>query len=108
MNSDDPSLRRLPWAGEGSRPCYLSTDGTGPVSRLVNRIEAVQLGLAGRLLGHAQGVLADLGQCTASELGFLAAQLADALHDALFVAESRGSRLALADGSDDADDDEHV
>ncbi|WP_052808877.1 ATP-binding protein [Streptomyces natalensis] len=97
MNGDDPGVRALPRTVGDGRPCYLSTDGTGPVSRLANRIEAVQLGLAGRVLGQGRNVLAECGPAVASELRFLCAQLVDALDDALFIAESRRLRLASAD-----------
>ncbi|MGW2628136.1 ATP-binding protein [Streptomyces chattanoogensis] len=97
MNGDDPDARALPRTAGDGRPCYLSTDGTGPVSRLANRIEAVQLGLAGRVLGHARGVLAERGPATAAELRVLCGQLTEALHDARLIAESRGIRLAPAD-----------
>ncbi|MFH8584275.1 hypothetical protein ACH4GP_07745 [Streptomyces celluloflavus] len=100
MNREGPSVRLLPWTNADGRPCYLSSDGTGPVSRLADRVEAVQLGLAARLLGHARDTLAAPGLPPTPELGFLAAKLADALHDTLLIAESRGTRLAPAD--DDA------
>ncbi|MFE5738716.1 hypothetical protein [Streptomyces celluloflavus] len=100
MNREDPSVRLLPWTNTDGRPCYLSSDGTGPVSRLADRVEAVQLDLAARLLGHARDTLATPRLSTTPELGFLAAKLADALHDTLLIAESRGTRLAPA--NDDA------
>ncbi|MFF4604501.1 hypothetical protein ACFY12_17460 [Streptomyces sp. NPDC001339] len=67
MNGDSASLRRLPWTGEDGRPCYLSTDGDGPLSRLADRIEAAQLGPSDRLLGRTQGERAGLGKRTTSE-----------------------------------------
>lgn len=97
MNIGEPPPRLLPWTGEGGRPCYLSTDGTGPLSRLADRVEFVQLGLAGRLLEHAREALAQAWSPPDTELGFLAAQLTDALHDALLIAESRGARLVPAE-----------
>ncbi|MER6104717.1 hypothetical protein ABT115_20930 [Streptomyces sp. NPDC001832] len=89
-------IRLLPWTGEDGRPCYLSTDGTGPLSRLADQIEYVQLGLAGKLLDHVRVVLSDATPET-SELRLLTAQLADALRDALLIAESRGDRLTSVD-----------
>ncbi|MBT2399716.1 ATP-binding protein [Streptomyces sp. ISL-100] len=89
--------RLLPWTGEDGRSCYLSTDGDGPLSRLADRIEFVQLGLAGRLLDHARDVLTEAGPVAASDLGVVVAQLTDALRDALLIAESRGARLAPAE-----------
>lgn len=52
-------LRLLPWAGPEGKPCYLSSDGAGFMSRLADQTEAVQLGLAGELIEEAQQVLAD-------------------------------------------------
>ncbi|MFD4860050.1 hypothetical protein [Streptomyces atratus] len=89
-------IRLLPWTGADGKPCHLSTDGTGPLSRLADQIEYVQLGLAGKLLDHVRVVLSSAAP-EASELRLLTAQLADALHDALLIAESRGDRLAPAD-----------
>ncbi|CAM5505189.1 hypothetical protein GCM10010329_63590 [Streptomyces spiroverticillatus] len=42
--------RPLPWTGEAGQPCHLSTDGFGPATRHADRIEALQLGLADKLL----------------------------------------------------------
>ncbi|SEC27936.1 Histidine kinase-like ATPase domain-containing protein [Streptomyces sp. 2224.1] len=83
MNVDHTSLRRLPWTGEDGRPCYLSTDGTGPVSRLVNRLEGMAPGAAGGPLGQAQDVFADFGRDPEPELGSPESQLTDALWGAL-------------------------
>jgi hypothetical protein len=48
MTQDE--LRLLPWSGPGGKPCYLSTDDRdGYVSRLADRIEALQLGAADQL-----------------------------------------------------------
>ncbi|MFH9937127.1 ATP-binding protein [Streptomyces olivaceus] len=54
-------------------------------------MEAVQLGLGERLLGRALYVLEEC-RPEFEELHRLAAQLADALADALFIAASRGTR----------------
>ncbi|MEN8655724.1 ATP-binding protein [Streptomyces sp. 21So2-11] len=81
--------RLLPWTGEDGRFCYLSTDGTGPLTRLADEVETLQLALAARLLTHARAAFDE-----DSKLGPLAAQLVDALHDALLIAASRGARLA--------------
>ncbi|MDT0458176.1 ATP-binding protein [Streptomyces sp. DSM 41527] len=83
MNADDTSLRRLPWVGEDGRPGYLSTDGTGPVSRLVNRLEAMRPGEAGGPLDQTQDVFADFGLDLESELGSPEGQLMDVLWGAL-------------------------
>ncbi|WP_406735252.1 hypothetical protein OG508_24205 [Streptomyces sp. NBC_01108] len=89
-------IRLLPWTGADGKPNYLSTDGTGPLSRLADQIEYVQLGLAGKLLDHVRVVLSGSTPET-SELRLLTAQLADALRDTLLIAESRGDRLTPAD-----------
>ncbi|WP_157968705.1 ATP-binding protein [Streptomyces geranii] len=68
-------------------------DGHGPVSRIADRIEAAQLGLANRLLGRAREMIAVPGAAKVAELGLMAEQLADALRDALLIAEYRGVRL---------------
>ncbi|MER6027255.1 hypothetical protein [Streptomyces sp. NPDC001851] len=83
--------RLLPWSGAEGKPCYLLTDGDdGPLSRLADATEAVQLGMGGRLLAHARELLPDTPP---GELRFLAECLTQALDDALRVAESRGRRL---------------
>ncbi|MFE7813963.1 ATP-binding protein [Streptomyces sp. NPDC057433] len=97
MNEDATHVRLLPRSGVHDRPCLLFTDGEGPVSRLADRVENVQLGLAGRLLGRTRDLLA-AGGATGSDLGPLAGQLADALADVLLVAESRRRRLPGAYG----------
>lgn len=102
MNGEVDGVRLLPWTGDHGQPCLLLTDGTGSASRLADRIENAQLGLGERLLGQARKVLAEDG-ARGSELGLLSGQLADALSDALLIAESRGARLGgqrlpLSDG----------
>ncbi|MET8216627.1 hypothetical protein ACFYRD_20950 [Streptomyces hirsutus] len=83
--------RLLPWSGTGGKPCYLITGGRGgPVSRLADTTESVQLGMGTELLAHARGLLPDAPQ---GELRYLAECLTEALDDALRVAESRGRRL---------------
>ncbi|MFF8829678.1 hypothetical protein [Streptomyces sp. NPDC015131] len=84
--------RLLPWAGEDGRPCYVLGDGTGPLSRVADQVEGVQLGMAGDLLGHADAMLADR-RVGGGELRFLAGCLTQALRDVVRVAESRGARL---------------
>ncbi|MCI3240579.1 MULTISPECIES: hypothetical protein [Streptomyces] len=83
--------RLLPWAGEEGKPCYLISDDVGgPLSRLADATESIQLGMGAELLAHA----GDLLPCAPpGELRFLAERLAEALRDALRVAESRGLRL---------------
>ncbi|MGA4985282.1 hypothetical protein ACPB9I_24935 [Streptomyces cellulosae] len=89
----------------GRRGCQLVADdtGTGRLSRLADEIEAVQLGMADDLLGHAVDLLGDTG-ATALQLRHLAACLAEALHDVHRIARSRGARLHVSDGDEeDAD-----
>ncbi len=109
VNGDEVNhaVRLLPWTGSGGQPCLLISDGDGPVSRIADRVEAAQLGLAGRLLGRAQEAIAT-PELSISELGVLAAQLTEALHDALLIAECRGARLgAVGYGSPQHDEDIH-
>ncbi|WP_031017432.1 hypothetical protein [Streptomyces sp. NRRL S-1314] len=97
--------RLLPWSNLDGNPCYLVTDdtGTGCISRLADEIEAVQLGMADDLLGHAVDLLGDT-RATAPQLRYLAACLAEALHDVHRIARSRGARLHVPDGDEeDAD-----
>ncbi|WP_217242380.1 ATP-binding protein [Streptomyces sp. AC555_RSS877] len=94
MNEEADRVRLLPWTGAHGRPCLLLTDEEGGVaSRLADRIESVQLGLAQRLLGRARDGLSASGPSGASEFTCLAGQLADALQDVLLIAVSRGTRL---------------
>ncbi|KEG42081.1 hypothetical protein ACH4UX_04785 [Streptomyces althioticus] len=97
--------RLLPWSNLDGNPCYLVTDdtGTGRLSRLADEIEAVQLGMADDLLGHAVDLLGDT-RATAPQLRHLAVCLAEALHDVHRIARSRGARLHVSDGDEeDAD-----
>nr|WP_197972305.1 hypothetical protein [Streptomyces gossypiisoli] len=83
----------MPWAGVHGQRCLLLTDGNGgPASRLADRMEEVQLGLAERLLGRAREMLSGQGMIPA-ETTCLAGQLVDALQDVLRIAVSRGARL---------------
>ncbi|MFE9684081.1 hypothetical protein [Streptomyces sp. NPDC006285] len=86
------SVRLLPWTGEEGRPCYLLGDGTGPLTRIADRVESVQLDMSAELLGHAAELLADR-RATADQLRYLAARLTEALTDVHRVAESRGARI---------------
>ncbi|MEH0429334.1 hypothetical protein SAMN06272781_4479 [Streptomyces sp. 1222.2] len=84
-------VRLLPWTGIEGRSCYLVSDVSGgPISRLADTTEAIQLGMASELLAHARDMLPN---ALPGELGFLAARLTEALADTLRVAESRGHRL---------------
>ncbi|MFE7316664.1 ATP-binding protein [Streptomyces sp. NPDC057555] len=106
MNHDDPDVRLLPRTFADGRAGFLSTDGSGPVSRLADRIEADQLGSARRVLGYVRKERARVGAKTAAELGFLNDRLADALDDVVRIAESRGKRLAPPDEDRDDERDE--
>ncbi|UYQ62197.1 hypothetical protein [Streptomyces peucetius] len=89
MNGSPPDrVRLLPWTGPEGKPCYVIGDGTGPVSRVADAVESVQLGMAGDLLDHAAEMLADR-RVTYGELHFLAARLSESLRDVRRVAESR-------------------
>ncbi|MFD7403161.1 ATP-binding protein [Streptomyces sp. NPDC059866] len=95
MSEEADRVRLLPWTGAHGQPCLLLTDGDGgPASRLADRIEDVQLGLAERLLGRAREVLPWCGPGGGAECAGLAGQLADALQDVLLIAVSRGALLA--------------
>lgn len=92
------SWRLLPWTGEGGKPCYVLGDASsGTVSSVADNVESVQLGMADDLLGHAEDLLAE-PRATATELRFLAGRLSESLRDVKRVADSRGVRLASADG----------
>ncbi|MCX4236477.1 hypothetical protein [Streptomyces ortus] len=102
------TARLLPWSGPEGKPCYLVGDGSGHLSRVADRVESVQLGMAGDLLDHAAHMLAD-DKSTSVQLRFLAARMAEALRDVHRIAESRGARLPDAecadlDGIDDSDE----
>ncbi|MFC8009599.1 hypothetical protein [Streptomyces cinereoruber] len=90
-------LRLLPWTGSDGKPCYLSTDDEGShLSRLADSAEALQLGRAADLVSHALEFLGD-EVAELEDLLQLAADLTEALKDALRVATSRGHRLPALD-----------
>ncbi|KUO01910.1 hypothetical protein [Streptomyces caeruleatus] len=96
-------MRLLPWTGAEGKPCYLVGDGTGPVSRLADTVESVQLDMADSLLGHAADLLTDSG-ATPAQLRFLLARMSEALTDVRRIAESRGaSHPVLFPARDDSD-----
>ncbi|MDQ0943392.1 hypothetical protein [Streptomyces sp. V1I1] len=88
--------RLLPWTGAEGKSCYVLGDGTGPVSRVADAIESVQLGMAGDLLAHADDLLAER-RVTTGELRYLARCLSESLRDVKRVAESRGARAPAAE-----------
>ncbi|MEU8968547.1 hypothetical protein AB0D11_04590 [Streptomyces monashensis] len=87
------TVRLLPWAGAEGKPCYLVTDGTGPLSEVADTVESVQLTMAAELLGHAADLLAD-HRATSAQLRFLLARMREALTDVHRIAVGRGARLA--------------
>ncbi|WP_149826873.1 hypothetical protein [Streptomyces tailanensis] len=83
--------RLLPWSDVEDKPCFLVSDEQGgPVTRLADATESIQLGMGAELIGHARDMLPG---APPGELRFLAERLTEALSDALRVAESRGRRL---------------
>ncbi|MGA5294874.1 hypothetical protein ACPCKV_13340 [Streptomyces koyangensis] len=84
--------RLLPWKGEDGKPCYLSGEPNGYLTRVADSIENVQLGMARDLLAHADDLLSS-PKALAGELHYLAARLTESLGQVLRVAESRGARL---------------
>ncbi|MEF9904037.1 hypothetical protein [Streptomyces sp. P9-A2] len=95
--------RLLPWSNLDGNPCYLVTDDTGTsrLSRLADDVEAIQLGMADDLLGHAVDLLGD-DKATTPQLRYLAACLAEALHDVHRIARSRGARLPVPHGGEES------
>lgn len=90
-------LRLLPWSGPENKPCYLSTDDPdGYMSRLADKIEAVQLGAAVELLEAASETLDDQ-DADLNDLRCLAYDLTGVLRDALRVAVSRGHLLRASE-----------
>ncbi|MFD9816803.1 hypothetical protein [Streptomyces sp. NPDC059080] len=86
-------FRLLPWTGENGQLCLLSADeGAGFMWRLADNTEAVQLGMAAGAVDHAHEVLV-AERASREELHYLAGCLAEALTNALRIAESRGQRL---------------
>ncbi|MCZ9338592.1 hypothetical protein NGM37_12480 [Streptomyces sp. TRM76130] len=80
--------RRLPWTGPEGKPAYLLTDGTGPLSRLVDAVDARQLDMAAQLLVHAADLLGD-PRATPDQLRYLLRCMHDALTDVHRIAENR-------------------
>ncbi|MGW1147055.1 hypothetical protein ACWD6I_18810 [Streptomyces sp. NPDC002454] len=97
-HSPAPGPRLLPWSSPEGKPCYLAPDteredGGGYLTRLADGVEATQLTMAEDLLAHTHALL-DEPRLTHPELRFLLARRAEALHDTLRIAHSRGSRTA--------------
>ncbi len=86
-------LRLLPWETETGKPCFLSAGDTdGPVSRLADEIEAIQLQDGADVLAGARAVLDDrqAGECALRRTLRATTQVLGAV---LRVADSRGARL---------------
>ncbi|GHC12729.1 hypothetical protein ACFW5U_10475 [Streptomyces rochei] len=83
--------RLLPWTGSEGKPCYLLTDGDGPLSRLADVVEATHLDMAEELSDHAAALLAD-ARATPEQLRFMVHRMREALTAVRRVAESRGMR----------------
>ncbi|WP_344591615.1 hypothetical protein [Streptomyces violaceusniger] len=94
--------RLLPWNGTNGQPCYLvpGEEGTGHVSKLADEMETFHLRMATELLGHALELLGN-PKAEVEELRFLSNRMVEALRDVLRIAESRGLRLDLPEGSED-------
>ncbi|WP_260636258.1 hypothetical protein [Streptomyces angustmyceticus] len=84
--------RLLPWSSPEGKPCYLLSEGDGPVTRQADAVERTQLASAEILLGHARALLREDG-ATSPEVRFLAGCLTGALGDTLRISRSRGDRL---------------
>ncbi|MCZ9352909.1 hypothetical protein NGM36_24585 [Streptomyces mutabilis] len=91
-NRDPRPARLLPWASPEGKPCYLLTDGDGPVSRFADVVESTHLDMAEDLLDHAAVLLAD-ARTTPEQLRFLLARMSEALRDVHRIALSRGTRM---------------
>ncbi|MCX4964404.1 hypothetical protein OHA98_06150 [Streptomyces sp. NBC_00654] len=89
----NPDVRLLPWSDAQGKGCLLITDNDapGPVSRVADQVEAVQLGMGQELIGHAEEILGD-PRADPGQVRYLAARLTEALGDAVRVAVSRGAR----------------
>ncbi|WP_416971558.1 hypothetical protein [Streptomyces sp. 4F14] len=98
---EEPIRRLLPWTNDLNHPCYLVTSPRGGyVSRLADRIEAAQLGMADDLLEHAKDLL-DGEKVTEDQLRFLIARMGESMTDLRRIAVSRGERIPVtyeADG----------
>ncbi|WP_241777665.1 hypothetical protein [Streptomyces sp. CT34] len=88
----DATARLLPWSSADGKPCFVVGDGTGPVSRIADSIEAAQLDSAAELIDESRRVLAGRAW-TSGELQLLTVELTDSLDEVHRVARSRGARL---------------
>ncbi|MEU4653680.1 hypothetical protein AB0G32_07010 [Streptomyces sp. NPDC023723] len=88
MNNTPRAARHLPWTGPEGKPCYLLTDGTGPLSRIADTIETAQLDMAAQLLRHAADLLDD-PRSTPDQLRYTLTCMHAALTDVHRIAENR-------------------
>jgi hypothetical protein len=89
--------RLLPWESAEGKPCFVVGDGTGPVSRLADDVETVQLAMAADLMGHADEMLAD-PNLPYPQLRYVTTCLHHSLRALHRIARSRGDRLAAVVG----------
>jgi hypothetical protein len=97
------TVRRLPWTGEGGKPCFVKTDGeSGSVmTRLADNFESVHLGMASDLLEYVDQALPD-ENLSDTELRSLVAALCQSVRDLVRVAQCRGERLPVPPEDDEA------
>ncbi|KUJ69879.1 hypothetical protein ACZ90_08580 [Streptomyces albus subsp. albus] len=96
--------RLLPWSGPNGQPAYLLAE-KGPGShlwRLADQMEVVLLRMGTEMVQHARAVAADRTADT-GQLRYTVLRLAEALTDALRVAESRGMLLTGPYEDEEAD-----
>ncbi|MFB8024171.1 MULTISPECIES: hypothetical protein [unclassified Streptomyces] len=91
------TFRLLPGTEGEGKPGYVLGDGSGPASRMAERLVRIRLDMAGDLLDHATELLPDR-RITWVELHFLASRLSESLREVLRVAECRGAAPPCADG----------
>ncbi|MGW2280176.1 hypothetical protein [Streptomyces sp. NPDC001770] len=92
----DSQFRLLPWNSPEGRRCYLSTDDPDSrMSRLADEVEADLVACGEDVLAGAREVLADEAAGEAA-VRFALKATADALRDALLVAECREGRPPFA------------
>ncbi|MFJ8081437.1 hypothetical protein ACIQ6Y_12480 [Streptomyces sp. NPDC096205] len=95
--------RLLPWLSPEGKPCFLVPgSGDGPLSRLADDMEAVQLETAGAVARLAGKVLDD-PKSPYTEVRYAGLRLVECLRDVLRVAESRGMRLVPPETGDNGE-----
>ncbi|MFI0710816.1 hypothetical protein ACH4SK_09205 [Streptomyces inhibens] len=104
MSEPQAVTRLLPWVSPDGKTCFLVSDGKGEggLSRVADRVEAVQLDMAYGLLDHAAGMLGD-SKLPERELRFLGCQLSAALREVCRLAESRRARLPESESESECD-----